>query len=82
MTDKNLLEKLSDYLGMGAKKRRRRQDELHKLLKALKSREKKLLAKCALLSAGRKRKLLEKEIAILHVQRKKGLKALKKLSDA
>lgn len=80
MNSKGLLNKLSDYLNMGKKKRSKYEKELIILLKELKSKEKKLITKCSEESSKNLCSIMKKEIAILHAKRKKGLKALKKLT--
>ncbi|GEM_PF-5131458 len=80
MSQNKLLKKLSELLGLDKKERKKRVMELHELLKALKLKEKKLIAKCARQLPGGKKKMLEREIAVIHAKRKKGLKAIKKLN--
>ena len=80
MSQNKLLKKLSELLGLDKKERKKRVMELHELLKALKLKEKKLIAKCAKQLPGGKKKMLEREIAVIHAKRKKGLKAIKKLN--
>lgn len=82
MNRQELLKKLSDYFDMGKKKRKKLTKELRILLKKLKQEEKKLIAKCNDRSSGSKQKRVKREIALLHMKRKKGLKALKKLMHA
>jgi len=79
MNRQELLKKLADYLDLGREKRRKNVKELKVLLKELKRQEKKLIDKCRDKPSGNKRKMLKGEIAIVHIKRKKGLKALKKL---
>ena len=80
MSQNKLLKKLSELLGLDKKERKKRVMELQKLLKALKQKEKKLIAKCAKQLPDSKKKMLEREIAVIHAKRKKGLKAIKKLN--
>ncbi|HED34753.1 MAG TPA: hypothetical protein ENJ08_11165 [Gammaproteobacteria bacterium] len=79
MSQNKLLKKLSELLDMDKKERKKRIEELQELINALKRKEKKLLSKCQVQEQGSKKKMLEREIAILHAKRKKGLKAIKKL---
>ena len=79
MIIQELLKKLADYLNLGAKKRSKGVKDLKLILKALKYKEQKLIAKCRDQPTGNKRKMLKRKIAVLNVKRKKGLKALKKL---
>ncbi len=80
MSKNKLLKKLSELLDMGKKERKKRVTELQELLKALKLKEKKLIAKCQNQLPDDKKKMLEREIAVIHAKRKKGLKAIKKLN--
>ena len=82
MSQNKLLKKLSELLDLDKKERRKRIEELQDLVKALKLKEKKLLSKCQVQSPGSKKKMLEREIAVLHAKRKKGLKAIKKLLES
>lgn len=78
MTEKTLLDRLSSYLDLSAKHRRKKAEELEKIIGKLKKKEKALLAEAKNADKGKKRDMLEKRAQILHAQRKKGLKALKK----
>lgn len=78
MTEKTLLKRVSDYLDLSAKHRKKKADELEKIIGKLKKKEKALLAEAKKTDKGKKRDMLEKRAEILHAQRKKGLKALKK----
>ncbi len=78
MTEKTLLEKLSAYLDLSAKHRRKKAEELEKIIGKLKKKEKALLHEAKSTDKGKKSDLLEKRAQILHAQRKKGLKSLKK----
>ena len=83
MPESKLLSRLEAYLGLDAKRRREKASELKKVIKKLKKKEKKLIAECqdAGEGEGEKSRTLDKRIAILHAQRKKGLKALKKIKQ-
>jgi len=78
MTEKTLLDRLGSYLDLSAKHRKKKADELEKIIGKLKKKEKALLAEAKKTDKGKKRDMLEKRAEILHAQRKKGLKALKK----
>jgi hypothetical protein len=82
MTENNLLTRLQAYLDLGTKRRRKKADELAKVISKIKKKEKALLAECGNAGKGKKREMLEKRILILHAQRKKGLKALKKIKQS
>ena len=81
MTDKNLLTRLEDYLNLSAKRRKKKADELKAIIGKLKKKEKALIAEYQKAGKGKKRETLEKRCMILHAQRKKGLKALKKINQ-
>ena len=81
MPENKLLNRLEAYLGLDAKRRREKAGELKKVIKKLKKKEKKLIAEFQDAGEGEKSRTLEKRIAILHAQRKKGLKALKKIKQ-
>ena len=78
MTETTLLDRLGSYLDLSAKHRKKKADELEKIIGKLKKKEKALLAEAKKADKGKKRDMLEKRAEILHAQRKKGLKALKK----
>ena len=79
MSENKLLKQLKNFLDLGAKHRKTKADELKKVIKKLRKKEKELLAECDMVGNGKKRDMLTKRIDILHAQRKKGLKALKKI---
>jgi hypothetical protein len=81
MTEKNLLTRLEDYLNLNAKRRKKKADELKAIIGKLKKKEKELIAESQKAGKGKKRESLEKRCTILHAQRKKGLKALKKINQ-
>jgi hypothetical protein len=78
MKEKKLLDRLEAFLDLGAKKRKKKSDELKKVLKKIRKKEKELIAEHSKAGKGKKSEALEKHIMILHAQRKKGIKALKK----
>ena len=79
MSENKLLKQLKNYLDLGAKRRKKKADELKKVIKKLRKKEKDLIAESEKVGNGKKRDMLRKRIEILHAQRKKGLKALKKI---
>lgn len=81
MPESKLITRLKKYLDLGAKRRREKAGKLKKVIKKLKKMEKDLIAECHKTGKGEKNKTLQKRIAILHAQRKKGLKALKKIKQ-
>ena len=80
MTEKNLLNRLEAYLDLNAKRRKKKADELKAIIGKLKKKEKSLIAEYQKTGNAKKRGRLEKRCTILHAQRKKGLKALKKVN--
>jgi hypothetical protein len=80
MTEKNLVNRLKAYLNLSAKRRKKKADELKAIIGKLKKKEKALIAEQRKVGKGKKRESLEKRCTILHAQRKKGLKALKKIN--
>ena len=81
MTEHNLLTRLEAYLNLNAKRRKKKADELKAIIGKLKKKEKALIAEYKKAGKGKKRETLEKRCMILHAQRKKGLKALKKINQ-
>ena len=81
MTDNKLLNRLEVFLGLDAKRRKKKADELEKVISKIRKKEKALVIECRNTEKGKKRKMLEKRIAILHAQRKKGQKALKTINQ-
>ena len=79
MSENKLLKQLKNYLDLGAKRRKKKADELKKVVSKLRKKEKMLVTECDTVGKGKKRDMLTKRIEILHAQRKKGLKALKKI---
>ena len=79
MTENKLLTRLEAYLGLDAKRRKKKAEELEKVISKIRKKEKALVIECRNTGEGKQRKMLGKRIAILHAQRKKGQKALKKL---
>jgi len=81
MTENNLLTRLEAYLDLGTKRRKKKADELKKVIKKIRKKERALMAECRNNCKGKKREILEKRYLILRAQRKKGLKALKKIEQ-
>ena len=80
MTESKLLTRLEAYLNLSAKRRKKKADELKAIIGKLKKKEKALISEYRKLGKSKKRDTLEKRCPILHAQRKKGLKALKKVN--
>ena len=81
MPENKLFTRMKNYLNLGAKRRREKAGNLKKVIKKLKKLEKELIAESHHAGKGEKHKTLKKRIAIVHAQRKKGLKALKKIKQ-
>jgi predicted nucleic acid-binding Zn-ribbon protein len=79
MKPSKLVKKLKGLLNFEEQKRQRHRDELQQLLKQMKKKEKSLKEKLAAETDPSRRNRLEKEVGILHAQRKKGLKVFKAL---
>ncbi len=77
MKTRKLLDKLMSYLDGDARKRKQEREEIKAVLKKLKRREKKLKNQLDDLKDEEKRAALQKEIDIVHAQRKKGVRLLK-----
>ncbi len=82
MSNQKLLKQLADFFNMSQKKRLKNEKELKALLKILKQKEKKLIKKYEVQPEGSMRKMMKREIAVLHTKRKKGLKSLKALAQS
>jgi hypothetical protein len=80
MNTKKLLNNLEGFFDMTKKKRSKHAKELKALIKKLKCKEKKLVAKCDKEKNKAKCKVIDTEIAFLRAKRKKGLCVLKKLN--
>ena len=73
---KHMLENLSGMLQPEARQKKDYREKLKTLLKNLKKKEMKLREKLEAATDERKRNRLEKELEIVHTQRKKGIQAL------
>ena len=80
MAENKLLKRIDSYFNLSAKRRKKKADELKAIIGKLKNKEKALIAKLRKTDKGKKREILKKRCIILHAQRKKGLKALKKIN--
>jgi hypothetical protein len=81
MTETKLINRLGAYLDLSAKRRKKKADELKKIIRKIRNKEKALLVECRNTCKGKKREMMEKRTLILHAQRKKGVKALKKIKQ-
>ena len=81
MSENKLLARLEAFLGLDVKRRKKKADELEKVIRKIRKKEKELVMECRKAGKGKKRDKLCKHVAILHAQRKKGQKALKKINN-
>ncbi|MGD2119636.1 MAG: hypothetical protein PVG66_14860 [Chromatiales bacterium] len=77
MGKKKLLARLSGFLSGDSLEKKEHRKELKSVLKKLKAKEKELREICKTITDEQEREQMEKEIDILHAQRKKGIKLLK-----
>jgi ADP-heptose:LPS heptosyltransferase len=80
MTTKKLLKQLNDLFELKKRKQCKRKDEIKKLLKQLRKKEHDLIDKLREEKSDNKRAKLKKHIQIVHAQRLKGLRTIKKIS--
>lgn len=79
MNIKKLLSKAESFLNSDERKRKEKKKYLERVIKKLKKHEKHLISQLETEPHRADREKLEKEIALAHAQRKKGLKNLKDL---
>lgn len=77
---KRLVKRLEAFLDADSRGRREHRDDMKKLLKKMKLKEKSLAEKALGEFDEERLRRLRKEIEMVHAQRKKGVDALKKLS--
>lgn len=82
MKIKKYLNKMADYLNVEKRKCANHKACIKKVVKALKERESSLIKEVAKEKDAKKCKELNEEIAIVHKQRKKGVKALRELNNS
>jgi len=78
MSRKKLLKHLGKYLSRDSRKQNKHLSNLKALLKQLKQKELELKRKLVDDSSKKKPKQLQKEIQVVHAQRKKGIRILRK----
>ncbi|MCU7959115.1 MAG: hypothetical protein KZQ58_03765 [gamma proteobacterium symbiont of Bathyaustriella thionipta] len=81
MSEDKLLTRLSEYFNLSAKRRRKKVEELEKVIRKIKKKEKEMIANCRKVHADKEREILKHRYRILHAQRKKGQKALHKIKN-
>ncbi|RKZ68458.1 MAG: hypothetical protein DRQ44_04370 [Gammaproteobacteria bacterium] len=81
MPENKLFARMKKYLDLDAKRRKEKAGKLKKVIKKLKKLEKELTTEYQNTATGEEQKTLENRIVVLHAQRKKGLKALKKINQ-
>ena len=79
MTTNKLLNAIGDFFDESKKKQRNKKKYLKEVLHKLKTKQKALREKLSDEKDKGKSKSLQKEIDVIHAQRKKGLKLLKKM---
>ena len=79
MKTKKLLKKIEEILDAKKSKQREEKERLKEVLGKLKKRKQKLEEKLETVDKASERDRLRKDLAIIRVQRKKGLKTLKNL---
>ena len=79
MKTPKLLKKTEEILSAKKSKQHEQKECLKEILDKLKKKKKKLQEKLETEENKKERDRIEKDLAIIHVQRKKGLKALKDL---
>lgn len=79
MKKKKLLKKLQDFFDLDERSKREKKNELLKILKKLKLKERKISTKLDAATNEAERKELMKELDIIYAQRKKGINLVKEL---
>lgn len=74
MTTSKLIDKLRDYLELDRQKQKSKQDKIRSVLKKLKKRQIALEKKLKKAPDAKTRKRLKRDLKVLYVQRKKGVK--------
>lgn len=77
MKKKKLLKKLQNYFDLDERRKKTHRRDLIKILKKLKAKENRLREALAAETSQEKRAKLQKELDIIHAQRKKGIKLLR-----
>lgn len=78
MKTKGIIKSLKNIINLSGKKKKK--DSLKKILKKLRKREVMLKKKIEGASGGKEKNALEAKLKVIRAQRKKGIKALRKLS--
>lgn len=79
MKKKKLLKKLQDFFDLDERSKREKKNDLLKILKKLKQKERKISTKLEAATNDAERKELTKELDIIYAQRKKGINLVKEL---
>ena len=79
MTLKSMLKAIEDFLSAKERKRLRQRDEIKKVLRALKKKERSLAAKAATNTSASKARAFDRKRRVARAQRRKGVAALKAL---
>ena len=79
MKKKKLLKKLQDFFDLDERSKREKKNDLLKILKKLKQKERKISTKLDATINEAERQELMKELDIIYAQRKKGINLVKEL---
>jgi len=79
MTLKSMLKAIEDFLSAKERKRLRQRDEVKKVLRALKKKERALASKAANNASASKARAFDRKRRVVRAQRRKGVAALKAL---
>ncbi|MES9845972.1 MAG: hypothetical protein ABW162_13525 [Candidatus Sedimenticola sp. PURPLELP] len=82
MKTPKLIKRVNEYLDADKKKQRDQMDSIKEVLKKLKKKQHNLKGKLDKEKNTKDKKKIQKDLDIIFVQRKKGLKALKKLKKS
>jgi len=77
VTNKKLIDKLRDYMDLDRKKQKDKRDKIRSLLKKLKKRQRALEEKLENADDRKTQERIQRDLKVLHSQRKKGVKLCK-----
>ncbi|MBE0469690.1 MAG: hypothetical protein IBX55_09325 [Methyloprofundus sp.] len=81
MSKKKLLKKLQDFFDADQRQKERHVDDIKRILKKLKEKERKLQKELELCGTGEQCVALQQELDIVYAQRMKGVKIVKEIKD-
>ncbi|MET0106161.1 MAG: hypothetical protein ABW072_13615 [Sedimenticola sp.] len=82
MKTPKLIKRVNEYLDASKNKQREQKESIKEILKKLKKKERALKEKLGKEKSAKNKKRLQQDLDIIFAQRKKGLKALKKLKKS